>query len=187
LLVSSDFGDEFPNTEVIGTDISPIQPGWVPPNVKFEIDDANLEWTWKDNTFDFIHVRCMLGTIIDWPGLYREAFRCCKPGGWIEHHEEAAKWCCEDGEIAEDSAMGQWEKVFSEGGRKFGRTFRVLQDDVQKQGLEEAGFVDIVVKDYKCPIGDWPRDPKQKEIGMFAKHTLDSDLEGTFSSQLPSA
>ena len=30
----SDFADEFPNIEVVGTDISPIQPGWIPPNLK---------------------------------------------------------------------------------------------------------------------------------------------------------
>lgn len=33
-LVRSDFADEFPNTRVIGTDISPIQPSWVPPNLE---------------------------------------------------------------------------------------------------------------------------------------------------------
>lgn len=176
----SDFGDQFPNTEVVGTDITPIQPSWVPPNVRFELDDANLEWTYKDDMFDFVHVRSMLGTIIDWNSFYREAYRCCKPGGWIEHQDESAAWRCEGGEIPEDSAMGQWEKVFSEGGRKFGRTFRILQDDIQKKGMEEAGFVDIVVQDFKCPIGSWPKDPTQKELGTFAKYTLDSDLEGTF-------
>ena len=31
---ASDFGDQFPNCEVIGTDVSPIQSTWVPPNVK---------------------------------------------------------------------------------------------------------------------------------------------------------
>lgn len=30
----SDFADEFPEAEVTGTDISPIQPGWIPPNLK---------------------------------------------------------------------------------------------------------------------------------------------------------
>lgn len=33
-LTSSDFADDHPNVQVIGTDISPIQPGWVPPNLK---------------------------------------------------------------------------------------------------------------------------------------------------------
>lgn len=31
---TSDFADEFPNAEVIGTDVSPIQPSWIPPNLK---------------------------------------------------------------------------------------------------------------------------------------------------------
>ncbi|KAK4232659.1 hypothetical protein C8A03DRAFT_39770, partial [Achaetomium macrosporum] len=73
--------------------------------------------------------------------------------------------------------MGQWVKVYEEGGRKFGRTFRVLADDIQKKGMEEAGFINIVVKGYKSPTGDWPTDPKQKEIGIFAKCVLETDLE----------
>ncbi|KAK7515234.1 uncharacterized protein IWZ02DRAFT_493117 [Phyllosticta citriasiana] len=34
-----DFADEHPSAEVIGTDLSPIQPAFVPPNVKFEWSD----------------------------------------------------------------------------------------------------------------------------------------------------
>ena len=30
----------FPGCTVIGTDISPTQPTWIPPNLKFEIKDA---------------------------------------------------------------------------------------------------------------------------------------------------
>ena len=33
-------GDEFPNSKIIGTDLSPIQPDIVPPNVSFYVDDA---------------------------------------------------------------------------------------------------------------------------------------------------
>ena len=35
-----DMGDEFPQAQVIGTDLSPIQNNLVPPNVQFIIDDA---------------------------------------------------------------------------------------------------------------------------------------------------
>jgi S-adenosylmethionine synthetase len=38
---------------VIGTDLSPIQPNFVPPNLKFELDDAQLEWTYGENSFYF--------------------------------------------------------------------------------------------------------------------------------------
>lgn len=60
---------------MIGTDISPIQPAFVPPNCRFELDDAQLEWTFQPNTFDFIHVRALHGGIDDWPTLYGEIFR----------------------------------------------------------------------------------------------------------------
>ncbi|KAL2132739.1 hypothetical protein VTI74DRAFT_3422 [Chaetomium olivicolor] len=173
-----DFADRHPNAHVTGTDVSPIQPSWVPPNVRFEIDDANLNWTWKDNTFDFIHVRMLLGNIISWRKLFAEAFRCCKPGGWVESHEASFRWRSDVQEVPEDSPMGQMSKVFWEGGKKFGRTFRVVDDDLQQKYMEEAGFVDIVVKDYTTPFGDWPQDKRLKQIGMWAKAALLSDLEG---------
>lgn len=33
----SDFADQYPNATVVGTDISPIQPTWVPPNVQLSV------------------------------------------------------------------------------------------------------------------------------------------------------
>jgi methylase of polypeptide subunit release factors len=35
-----EFGDKYPEAEVIGTDLSPIQPAFVPPNVRFFIEDS---------------------------------------------------------------------------------------------------------------------------------------------------
>ncbi|WPJ64346.1 hypothetical protein SMAC4_13785 [Sordaria macrospora] len=81
---NSDFADDHPNCNVIGTDISLIQPSWVPPNASFEINDASKKWTYQENYFDFIHIRWLTGVINDWDSLYKEAYRCCKPGSWIE-------------------------------------------------------------------------------------------------------
>lgn len=173
-----DFAEQFPGAEVTGTDLSPIQPSWVPPNVRFEIDDANLRWTWEDNTFDYIHLRGLMGSIVDWHALYRNAFRCCKPGGYVEHFENSINMECDDGSIAPGSPMHQWGKVFWAGGEKFGRTFRVVEDDIQKKCMEEAGFVDITVWEHKCPIGSWPADPRLKKLGQFARLVLESDAEG---------
>jgi hypothetical protein len=33
-------GDEFPDAQIIGTDLSPIQPSHVPPNVRFFVEDS---------------------------------------------------------------------------------------------------------------------------------------------------
>ncbi|KAF5636839.1 hypothetical protein F52700_4968 [Fusarium sp. NRRL 52700] len=49
--------DEYPSAEVVGTDISAVQPSLVPPNCSFQIDDAQLDWTFKPGEFDFIHIR----------------------------------------------------------------------------------------------------------------------------------
>lgn len=79
-----EMADTYPDAQVTGTDLSPIQPDLVPPNCVFEIDDATLDWTWDDGHFDFVHVREMFGSIRDWPAFFAEARRCTKPGGWVE-------------------------------------------------------------------------------------------------------
>lgn len=35
-----DFGDTFPQADIVGTDLSPIQPNFVPPNVRFYVEDS---------------------------------------------------------------------------------------------------------------------------------------------------
>lgn len=35
-----EMGDEFPESQITGTDLSPIQPSHVPPNVRFFIEDS---------------------------------------------------------------------------------------------------------------------------------------------------
>lgn len=155
--------------------------------MSFEIDDANLPWTFKDENFDYIHVRGLIGCIADWSSFYREAFRCTKPGGYFEHHDNSTAYQSDDGSVAEDSPMGQWTKVFWEGGKKFGRTFRIVEDDIQRKCMEEAGFVDIEIRDFKCPVGPWPKDPRQKQMGMYVRMILDADLEGEYLEFLLSA
>ncbi|KAL7628840.1 hypothetical protein AAE478_000355 [Parahypoxylon ruwenzoriense] len=170
--------DEYPNCEIIGTDLSPIQPSWCPPNVKFEIDDAEQPWTYAPDSFDYIHIRYLLGGISDWPKLYRQAYAALKPGGWIESFEVEADYRSDDNTLKPDSAMYMWRDLFTEGGKKLGRPFTILSDDTQRKGIEAAGFVDITVKDMKVPMGGWPANRKLKEIGQWAQYTLEQDLEG---------
>lgn len=70
-----DFADLFPSAEVIGTDLSLIQPNWVPPNLRFDIDDAELDWTFEPNSFDFIHNRNFVCSIRNWPRLIGQAYK----------------------------------------------------------------------------------------------------------------
>jgi len=162
-LRKSDFADEHASAEVIGTDLSPMQPAWVPANLRFEIDDATLSWTWPENTFDFVHIRYLFGAIQDWSKLFKEAYRCTKPGGWTESCEAQVDFLSDDGTADLDPVLKTWNTVFREGGRKTGRSFIVHDDDSQRIGMEAAGFTDIRVVNYKvCGI---PFSPPQDAPG----------------------
>ena len=55
-----DVADDHPAARVIGIDLSPIQPTAVPPNLEFQIMDADEEWDFNER-FDLIHTRLMNG------------------------------------------------------------------------------------------------------------------------------
>ena len=69
-----EMADDFPAAEVVGTDISPIQPGWVPPNCKFYVEDAEVEpWSFEgEGLFDYVHGRAMAGSFGDWVKFYKQ-------------------------------------------------------------------------------------------------------------------
>lgn len=70
-----DLADQFPNAQVTGTDLSPIQPTLVPPNCHFQVDEAGSDWTFLPDSFDLIHIRVLVGAITSWPRLYAQCLR----------------------------------------------------------------------------------------------------------------
>ncbi|KAM0242157.1 hypothetical protein ACHAP5_007395 [Fusarium lateritium] len=173
----TEFADRYPNTEVIGTDLSPCQPQWVPPNLRFEIDDAVVQpWAWKEDYFDLIHIRYLFGAIKDWNALFKEAYRCCAPGGWVQSAEADVRFRSDDGSTELEPIFKTYQKLFEEGSKITGNPFFV--HELQQKAFEEAGFTDIKTVDYKFPVGGWPKDPKLAGIGQFVKSTLENDLEG---------
>ena len=73
--VFRDFADEYPSSEVIGVDLSPIQPASVPPNCRFVVDDVNEAWQYPDNKFDLIHIRAMTGSVSNWVDFHKKALQ----------------------------------------------------------------------------------------------------------------
>jgi hypothetical protein len=68
-----DFAVEHPGAKVIGVDLSPIQPKFVPPNLCFEIADLEDSWTFHEK-FDFIYCRMMTASIRNWPQFFTNSF-----------------------------------------------------------------------------------------------------------------
>lgn len=172
-----DFADEHPEATVIGTDLSPIQPTWTPPNCRFEIDDADMTpWTWESNSFDFIHVRSLFGSIRSWPAFYAEALRCLKPGGVIEQLEFSPGFTSDDGTVTlTNSVMGEWGSFGEQVFEKLGRDILIMQKMAAL--MKEAGFSAVNEQIVKWPIGPWPKDKRLKTIGLWVRTHLEAGLE----------
>lgn len=59
--------------QVIGTDLSPIQPSMIPQNLRFFVDDMEDEWV-DDQPYDFIHTRYLAGSIKDFGRLLKQCY-----------------------------------------------------------------------------------------------------------------
>lgn len=68
------FADEHPHSTVVGVDMSPVQPLWIPPNCRFEIDDIGQEWSWRSE-FNLVFARNLAGCIQDPQTLIYQAYR----------------------------------------------------------------------------------------------------------------
>ncbi|KAH7156006.1 S-adenosyl-L-methionine-dependent methyltransferase [Dactylonectria macrodidyma] len=159
-----DFADEHPSAQVIGTDLSPIQPKWTPPNCVFEVDDFETDWLYE-RPFDFIHARELEGCIGNEEKLFQRAFQHLAPGGYVEFQATNASFLSDDGTAEKAESAQLWVKQLVEGTAKFGKPM----DGVPKwkEMLEKTGFVDVEQLIYKVPVGGWAKDPKLKEIGRF--------------------
>ncbi|KAM0084276.1 hypothetical protein ACKRZS_003493 [Fusarium odoratissimum] len=147
------------------------------------------------DSIDFVHMRYLFGSIKDWSALFKEAFRTCRPGGWVESHEASAMMESDDGTVTDTSAMHEWGRFFIEGGKKMGQPCTIIEDDLQQKCMREAGFEDIQIADYKVrvypdihdqglaadlqiAIGGWAKDKKMREIGQYVLAALEQDFEG---------
>ncbi|KAK2792234.1 hypothetical protein FQN52_003711 [Onygenales sp. PD_12] len=161
-----DFADEYPETQIIGSDLSPIQPGWAPPNCSFEIDDVEETWSYKPSeAFDYIHSRDMAGSIKDYDRLFAQAFKHLKPGGYLEMQSFAADFFSDDGTLDKMTNAVRWINLLVDASNKFGKPLDV---EATWQGkMEKAGFVGVKDDVYKVPIAPWPKDKKLKELGRY--------------------
>jgi ubiquinone/menaquinone biosynthesis C-methylase UbiE len=77
-----EFAEQFPSAHVIGTDLSPIQPAYVPPNCHFVVDDAEDPWLFS-HEFDYIHGRMLVTCFQSHLEVFRSAFDNLRPGGYL--------------------------------------------------------------------------------------------------------
>ncbi|KAJ4247110.1 hypothetical protein NW762_013248 [Fusarium torreyae] len=170
-----DFADAHPETQVVGIDLSPIQPNFLPANLEFQVDDLEDEWTYSYK-FDFIFGRMLVGSIGDWPKFFKQSFEGLNPGGWIECQDITFPAECDDDTLKEDSYISQWSDNMIEATNKFGRGAQSAKH--YKQQMIDAGFVNVTEVIYKWPTNRWPADSYYKELGFWCCHNIAGELSG---------
>ncbi|EZF71275.1 hypothetical protein H105_06480 [Trichophyton soudanense CBS 452.61] len=169
-----DMADRYPDALVVGNDLSPIQPGLVPPNVQFEIDDVENDWA-HHKPFDYIHCRFMASSIRDWPRLFRQILENLTPNGYAEFYDF-------DFFRSDDNSLLPTHEMYincaetTSAAEKIGQT--ACPGPHLANWAREAGFVNVTERKMKVPIGPWAKDPKLKEIGAWNQVQAMEGMEG---------
>lgn len=171
-----EMGQRYPNSEMIATDISVFDGGPALiglPSVHFQLEDAEDEWTYG-KPFDLIHFRGLSGAFRDWRGVYEQAFKYLKPGGYVEVVESdlAANiltWA--------NPNPGSYHHIYASAMRNAAETLGYPRgrEHLDHSFLTSIGFVDVAVQNMSVPVGAWPLDERQKTLGKMA---LIAFLEG---------
>lgn len=169
-----DFANEHPESDVLGTDLSPIQPEYVPPNCRFEVDDAEDDWVYSEK-FDFIHSRHMTGSISDFPAMFAKCYENLNPGGWIEFQDYYVKLQCVDDSLA-GTALERWNDYMIDAVKRMGKNACACAK--YKSQMTDAGFVDVTEKKFALPGNQWAKGEDQKMLGAMQLENIMDGLHG---------
>ncbi|MCJ1269642.1 hypothetical protein MMC22_009534 [Lobaria immixta] len=147
----------------------------VPPNVRFEVDDVEADWTYHQK-FDYIHCRFMGIAIKDWPKLVRQSNEHLQPGGYAEFIDLDLEWTSPDGSLTEDHASLKFNQEFRKASRA--ANAEPCPGPLLEGHLKDAGFEDVVTQKYVWPVGTWPADRHLKEVGAWNYLQIMEGLEG---------
>lgn len=162
--------ERFPEAEVTATDIATaFQPSSAPPNLFFEFDDAQDEWTYTD-PFDFIHIRGLLGGFANWKHVYTEAQKHLKMGGFLEVADFGMIQLTAE---SAHSYLNIWNGAMKSAGEAAGTPIDL--EHLNRPLFESACLSITKMKSFNVPLGTWSPDPRKKVAGKMA---LIAALEG---------
>jgi SAM-dependent methyltransferase len=143
-----DVADAHPQTNILGIDLSPIMSNLVPPNLEFQIHDAEEEWAFNSQ-FDLVHCRLMNDfTILSWPNYFEQAYANLTPGGWVECQEFDYHRRSDDDSVPKDSRLRYWEEEMTRGMQKIGLQ-GACDPVLVMQQMRDAGFVNVDYRTFK--------------------------------------
>ncbi|KAH7161185.1 S-adenosyl-L-methionine-dependent methyltransferase [Dactylonectria macrodidyma] len=182
-----EMGQLHPQVNILGIDITrALLPTNVPTNVTFEI--ADVMDPWPPQTYDFIHMRNLVGGgIRDWQGLIDRAFAHLKPGGMLEFTENRPRFFDVDPEHADLPGLPAGARPdVGAACREFQAAFGAM---CEKQGLNsdpipdvpgflsELGAESIRERSDWLPVKVWGNDPIMRKKGEILGEMLNYSFE----------
>lgn len=171
-----EFAQAYPDTTVIGTDLSPIQPEVVPRNCTFEISDAEeSDWGFDEYPgFDYIHARAMVTCFKDAKTIIRRIYENLAPGGYFELQDPCLPMRCDDGTM-DGTALGEWNRLMDEGMLRMGKD---LRDNLNwGRYMREIGFEGVVETKGATAFNTWPKGRKNKILGALSNQNLTEGVQ----------
>lgn len=151
---------------------------WAPPNCSFYIQDVEEAWNTRDH-FDFIICRDPVGSIRDFPKLFRQIWQHLEPGGIVELQCIIPIPACDDNSLRSVSKLREfYEEKVSTAYRQYGTSLQSPYEFADI--LRREGFINVKEEDKKIPIGIWHEDPLLKEVGSDQAMLLLEDAAGPF-------
>lgn len=162
--------ERLPKAEIIATDITNAhQPASGPPNVSFELDDAQNEWAYNE-PFDFIHMRCLAGAFSDWNVIYAEVSKHLRRGGTFEIMDYDMIQLEEEPANSNTSIFnGAIQSAADKAGTPLGL------NHLKKPLFDTNGLSVVKTRVFKVPLGVGDADPQKRVAGKMA---MISALEG---------
>ncbi|OCL14534.1 S-adenosyl-L-methionine-dependent methyltransferase, partial [Glonium stellatum] len=171
-----EMGEQYPSATVLGIDLSLIQPTWVPPNVKFMVDDAESPWLHPRNHFDMVDGRHTVQAFKDYLAVLRQAYRHMKSSGWVELHELDYICHCDDGSAGLDYKFGEMMVCITQGCAAMG--INLYGALTMADRIKEAGFINVAKRILKIPIGPWPKNKLLRKVGLYYQAVVLDGLQG---------
>ncbi|KAH8671482.1 S-adenosyl-L-methionine-dependent methyltransferase [Xylariales sp. PMI_506] len=193
--------EQNPDSLVIGTDLSAIEPHPRFPNCAFVKADAEDSWVLPDANpdrstcapdqicehfikFDYVHLRMVVSCFNDTQKVISYAYANMNPNGLIEFQDSSFDFQQANPEYKTD-AFYRLGRDCAKGAAAIGQD--VTKASKYKSWLEEAGFVDVVEKKYIFPFSPWPKEPRLKEVGLYNLKNAYDGLRGAGWKLLRSA
>jgi SAM-dependent methyltransferase len=172
-----EFAETFPNSFVVGVDLSSIQPARHPHNCHFYAP-FDFEFPWKklgEESWDVIRLQVCGGSVVNWPSLYRRVIAHLRPDAWFEQVDIDFEPKCEDRTVG-GSALYNWycklSQATSDAARPISHQFQATIDH-----LRNAGFTDVEHKQFILPLNKWHPDSRMRNIGRWYGRAFFESIE----------